>query len=102
MIPLQYYSYPTNLTGIGDILIYNNSSSGGLFGLMILIAIFIISLLTMKRFKDEIVLVASSAITAISAVLFWIMGLISTEILTVFTVIFFGSILLMKAREDNT
>lgn len=68
---------PTNVTSIDEMLVYTNNVTEQLFGLTMLIVIFIISFSYMKQYyRTQECLVASSFITMISTILFFIIGIV--------------------------
>ena len=71
------YAYPTNMSGLGSILTYANTISGGIFGYVMLLAIWLVFFLGLKKPEFEKSALASTFITFVVSVLFASLGIVS-------------------------
>jgi len=96
------YALPTNITGMYTFAVYVNTVTEGHFGWIILLAIGLVSLLVMKHVDDlKTVMLASSILVLIFAVLFWIMGLIGILPLVISLGFVFLSVILRVAVPEK-
>ena len=70
-----------------DILGYTNVATEGAFGIVGLFAIFIIVFIVSKNYPAEIAFMTASMITTISAIFFWLMGLVPDYVVVVMALI---------------
>ena len=77
------FPYPngTDLNSIVSLLQYNNTVTGGWFGLGILIIVFFVGVMSLKSFEVNKAWAASSFFTAILALLFTLMGIFESKYL---------------------
>lgn len=73
------FRYPnsTDVSSIVNLLGYNNDVTGGWFGLVILIMVFVISVLSLKTFEMNKAVTAAAFFTAIVGLLFRLMGILA-------------------------
>jgi len=85
---MSWTPYPApNATGIQDLLSYANVVTDNMFGLLMLITIFAIAFISMKQYPTEKALTASSFMTMLTSYLFYVLGLIGSHIMLIFTVL---------------
>ena len=72
------YPEPTNLTGLNDLFIYANTVTNNVFGIGILISLYMIILIFLKMNGDEIFDCANTAgfITSMAAIFLFLGGII--------------------------
>ncbi len=79
-----------NITRIVDILLANNTFTGGVWGVVMVILIWAISFFSLKNYDSSRAFAYASTITAITSSIFFAMGLISSWVLAL--MIFFGAL----------
>ena len=72
------YTYPSNITGIYDLVVWCNSVTTGWFISAILIGLFAILFLSFKSYSTERAFGAASFINMVLAILFGSIGLVSS------------------------
>lgn len=72
-----WYSYPTNITGMGSLFQYVNTQTHSALGLVIILSILIISFLTMKSYPTSKALAASLFITSVFAIMLSRVGIVN-------------------------
>lgn len=88
--------YPNpNVTGYVELLQYTNTVTNNLFGLGLLLMIFIVSFLSLKIYTTERAFATASFITAMSSYFLAILGLIATIIVVVPTIMALISIIIL-------
>lgn len=77
------YTNITNITGMTGILEYANTATNGIFGIGVLIGLYLIILLQLKRTGDEFTdaMTAAGFVTSIAATFMLLMGLINSTYL---------------------
>ena len=77
------FSYPSNVSSTADLFTtYVNDVTGGLFGMVILLMIFIVAIISMQKFDNiKSPFAASSFIVMILAILFRMMEIIPDWVL---------------------
>jgi len=79
-----YFPLPgMNVTGFVELMLYDNSITGGIFGISILLMIFFISFISLTAYGVEKSFVPAIFMTFISSVFLAAMGLISYNIITI-------------------
>lgn len=91
----------TGITNVQTLMQWNNTVTGDMFGLSILLMLFSISFLTMHGFGNKPSFVASIWLTAIASVFLWILQLINAEIMIgVIMITALASVFLFRTREN--
>jgi hypothetical protein len=96
----DWYAYPTNVTGIGSMFQYVNTSTHNMFGGLILLSILIISFLTMKNYPTSKALAASLFITTIFSIMLSRLSIISS--LVVMGLIFATAVITIWVAFEKT
>lgn len=100
-MPLPYY-YPTNLTGFVDMISYGNYLTGYWLTPMLLMAIFLIAFISLRRYSDVNAFSSAMFITAMTSTFFVILGIIATEfmiVLWLLTAVFGGLLTYFEKKE---
>lgn len=98
---------PSNVTGLADLiyhasnLVNTNSPIQGFFGLGILIAIAIVSFISVKLFSSDKALAFSGFLTLLCAILFRFMNLISDGIMYTFVIAFTAIVIWLWASRQQ-
>ena len=82
---LTNYTNATNLLELG---VATNQLTGGLFFVVVLVLILIISFVAMKRYSTEQAMVSSTFITFLLGAILWMTELISDKVMIVFFIFF--------------
>ena len=69
-------SYLTNVTGYPGLMTGINNATDGLFGLFLMVSIYIMVFMAFKFYDTKTAVIGSSALTLLVSVLLWSMGLI--------------------------
>jgi hypothetical protein len=86
-------SFVDNNTGFFSLIVEVNTASGGVVGVFLLIAIFIITFGLSKGYETVVAIMTSSFVTSIVGVLMFLGQLVEWYIAVIPIVIFFGSFL---------
>lgn len=93
-------TYPDpEFTSLLDLFTYANTVSEGYFGLMIVIATFIIVQVSMSYYGFRRALIASGFVTAFTTLILSTVGLVSPDAVLVLVVLFGLSLFLVKEEE---
>ncbi len=92
---MPYYPYPNGTGDFLGLMTYNNTVTNDAFGLALVIIIFMVMFLAFKGFRTEQALTSASFITAISTYLLSVLGLVSTWVILIPTVMVVGSLFLL-------
>lgn len=99
-----YFPDPTinGSRGLVDLAQYGNTVTGNLFGLFLVIMIFLVFFITIRnRRPNEEAFVVAGFITALSSIFLYLMDLISESIVAGVLVIFFVSLLLLYIDKNR-
>lgn len=97
----DFFTLPTNVTNFQQLLIYNNSITHDLFGVSLLLTVFAITFVSTMGWPRGQNLVSSLWITAITSVFFWLMQLISSDIMVVLAILTaLATVFLFRTREN--
>lgn len=98
------FAYPSsNLTSVEQLLPYVNSITGGYFGVIILMSIFIITFIAGKSFSTEKALSFSGFLTLIVGIMFRMLGLINDGVLGFIVIMFVGIVIyLWFSRQQES
>ena len=83
----------TNASGFGDLMMFSNEVSGGMFMTMMVVAVFFILVMIMKTYSMIDAFLASSFICFIIAALLAYGGMVSFWLVVVFLTLLAGGIL---------
>lgn len=90
------FAYPSsNLTSIEQLLPFVNTLTGGFFGVVVLLMIFVITFIAGKSFSTEKALSFSGFLTLIVGIMFRMLGLINDGVLTFLIIGFIGIVIYM-------
>lgn len=90
------FAYPSsNLTSIEQLLPFVNTLTGGFFGVVVLLMIFVITFIAGKSFSTEKSLSFSGFLTLIIGIMFRMLGLINDGVLTFVVIGFVGIVIYM-------
>ncbi len=96
------FAYPSaNLTSIEQLLPFVNTLTGGYFGTIILLMIFVITFIAGKSFSTEKALSFSGFITLISAIFLRMLNLINDGVLGFVTIAFVGIVIYMIFQRQQ-
>lgn len=87
---------PTNITTFVGFFEYSNTVTNGLTGIGILIAFFIVSVVSMKVFQTERAVLASLFLTTLVSIFFSILGLVGNKVMIVCIILTGLSLLHLK------
>lgn len=99
---MTHFVVPTGNNTISALMLTANSYAEGMFGLGILIAIFIISFFALKTFDTERAFAASSFFTMIVAILLRLLGIIAGYVMwlaIIIGILGFATIYITQARR---
>lgn len=97
----EWHDWPSNITGIGTFMQFADSSTNGYLGIMILIAVFVITFVVLKSNSSTKALAASSFISFIISVMLYRMELIDVIPVMVVLFILVVSVLLVRSESDR-
>ena len=95
------YPYPTNTTKMADIALYVNSVTMGWFWPLILIALFVILLISFKQYPMERAFATSSFITTIIAIMMGIIGLVSFYVVVLCGVVTAIAVIVLRSSNNK-
>ena len=98
------FSYPSsNLTSIEQLLPYVNTLTGGYFGVIILLCIFVITFIAGKAFSTEKALSFSGFLTLIVGIMFRMLGMINDGVLGFIIIMFVGIVIYLwfSRQQEN-
>lgn len=75
------YPSPTTIKNLTALAQYDNVVTEGWFGAGLVLVIFIVAFLSLKTYATHKALAAATVLTMIIAIIFFIIGLVSTQIL---------------------
>jgi ABC-type transporter Mla maintaining outer membrane lipid asymmetry permease subunit MlaE len=70
-----------NITRPYELITYTNTVTGGMYGVVVVLAVFIVSFMALKNYKTSAALGASTFITTLLAIMLRLMGALSDTIL---------------------
>lgn len=92
----------TALTGIENwtgIFTWVNLESGGMFSIMLLLSVFIISYVYMSAYRPETAFLGSSMSVLLLAFVFWALGFLSPQVIVGLTVLIVGTVAVSRYRD---
>ena len=95
------FAYPSNITRIADIALWTNSVTAGLFWPLILLALFVIMLISFKQYPMERALATSSFITTIIAIMMGIIGLVSFYVVVLCGVVTAIAVIVLRSSNNR-
>ena len=95
------YAYPTNITKMADLAIWTNNVTSGYFWSLILFALFAILFFSFKSYSTERALATSSFVTMIIAIMFGVIGLVSSYVVILTMVIAGGSVIMLRSSNNR-
>lgn len=93
------FEYPTNVTNLAEYFRYSNVVTGDLFGALMLLAIFIILIARMKDYPSSKAFASAAFVTALVAVFFRVIRIISDFVLIVAIFLVVVSIIVLQRDE---
>jgi len=90
-----------NGTNIIDWLTAINSWTNGLFIVLLIVELFVITLIASKRYDTKVAFLVSSSVTMISSILLAYVHLIEWEIIAIPIVLWIGAIIMKIWGEEN-
>lgn len=97
-----WYDYPTNITGLNSLFDFSNDAVGGNMGIIILIAVFLISTLTLLRFGSVKAMASSSFLCSILSILLWRMQILSFSIVMITVGLVILMTILVRSESSQT
>jgi hypothetical protein len=97
----MYYNLTTITTPV-DLLLYINSITHYLFGPLVVLGFFVITLVSMKNFETEKSFAASTFLTALLCFFFFIIGLTSMQHVMLASIAFISSLFFLKYGEGGS
>lgn len=77
---------PSNITGLATFSSWVNSASEGWLGTLIVIALFVISFLSLKKYSTGRAIMASTFFTGVLSIFFYLIGMVSSNVVFLFVV----------------
>jgi hypothetical protein len=93
------FQYPTNVTDLASYLRYQNIVTGSVFGILILIAIFIIVFIRLKDYPLAKAYGSAAFISAITAIIFRTLQLVNDLVLLFAIFILVTAIIALRFEE---
>jgi hypothetical protein len=92
-----YYDIPATTYGNPlDMVIYMNSVTGGIAGVLMISIVFVIFFsITMRRYSAEVSFTTASFVSAITTYFFSAMGLVGAHLVPIPSLMFLGSLFLL-------
>lgn len=96
----QNYSMPSNVTSFVDMLEWSNSTVGGMYGDVILLATWFVMFMVMKKFETKQAFTTASFTTALLGVFMFIFGIVTERALFIAIVLTAFSMLWLRWEKD--
>jgi predicted cation transporter len=77
----------SNMSGIPDLFTTSNQLTGGMFGTVILVVLWVMVFMQLKNYSSKAAALAASFITTLVAVMLFLMSMISSQVLVVCVVL---------------
>lgn len=99
---MTLWNYPENVTGFATLMDYMNYSTDNYFGLLLLIAIFVVLFVSMKFYETDKALAGASFVTLIIAVLFRSLNIIGDIVLFALVILVIVSVVYIFLERRGT
>ena len=95
------YNVSTNVTDIAQVMVAAKTDTGIPLGEMFLLAIFVVAFIALKRYEAAKAFSASVVITFLSSVLFWLIGFVGQESVTIMVLLMALSVIILHFNRET-
>ena len=96
---VEYFPNATNITNWASVLQYDNTITGGFFGIAIVAALTFITFLALKGYPTRYAVVVSTFVAFVSSLLFSAVGIVTGYLIVVTAVAFIGAAVMLYMGE---
>lgn len=98
---MTIFAPPSNVTGIVDVFSYGNTVTGGLFGIALLLIVFVVSFVALKVYPTEKAMAASSFTTALTSYMLSAVSLVPNYAVLITTIMVIASVFLLWKGDSS-